>query len=302
MYFNRMISRLLTKVNSLFTSSLLNQSFFLALFRVSTAFVALSELFSLIADFPLIFGENPTLGPAKLYYVESGYFGTLHGIYEFLIENGLDAYLPGIVFVYGLFLVLLGAGILTRFSAVASLLLQLFIYKSFATLNYGYDFFLTMSLFYCFLFPVGKYYSVDSMLFRKKNIMNFNYRLILQLHLSIAYFYSGLAKALDPGMRDGNSVWKAMVSVENDFYLIPPLVFITMGIGAVILEISYPVFIYFKKTRPFALYSAVAMHVAIAMLMNLYAISMIMIVWNVCAFGKIQLDDKKQRIFWYELT
>ena len=302
MWYTNTISQSLKKVNSLFTSSLPNQSLFLALFRVSIAVVALTELLSIASDFRLFFSDTPALGPIRLYYLESGYFSKMHNIHGFLVENGIDAYLTEIVIIYAVFLIFLGLGFLTRFSAVVALLLQLFIYKSFASLNYGYDYFLTMSLFYCFLFPVGKYSSIDSILFGKKSIMNFNYRLVLQLHLSIAYFYGGLAKALDPGWRDGNSVWKAMVSVENDYYLIPPLVFIIIGVGTVILEMFYPVLIYFKKTRPVALYSVVLMHVGIAMVMNLYAFSMIMIVWNVCAFGKIELADRKQKIPGYELA
>lgn len=124
--------------------------------------------------------------------------------------------------------------------------------------------------------------------------MNFNYRLVLQLHLSIAYFYGGLAKILDPGWRDGNSVWKAMVSVENDYYLIPPEIFIVIGVGTVSLEMLYPVLVYFKKTRPLALFGAISMHIGIAIFMNLYAFSMIMIVWNICAFADLNFEDQKQ--------
>ncbi len=119
-----------------------------------------------------------------------------------------------------------------------------------------------------------------------------NYRRIIQIHLAIAYFFSGIAKGLDIGWWNGNSVWKAIASVDNSYYSFYPLILTIVGIGTVLLEFSYPFLVYNKKTRKYVIAGVILMHASIAVMMQLYAFSALMIVWNVAAYGNITMINK----------
>lgn len=269
------------------------ETFFLLFFRIAITSVALIEIASLYIDLPSFFSISRTLVPQELMYLESGDFRYLNPFYDFLKTNGLIyVFYKTSVPIYITALLFLFLGIFTRYAAGVALILQLIIYRSFAPFNYGYDFFLTMSLFYCLVFPVGNNFSFDSKIFRRSLYINFNYRRVLQLHLAIVYSFSGIAKGLDIGWWKGNSVWKAITSVDNSFYSIHPLVLTIVGVGTVLLEFSYPFLVYKKITRKYALAAIILMHTSIAVMMGLYAFSAIMIVWNVAAFGNLTIINK----------
>lgn len=271
-----------------------SEASFLLFFRIMIGVVAIIEILSLKGDLFLLFSSDNTLMPQELMYMETGVFRYLYPTSLFLKENGLfDFFYQFILSAYLVSLLFLVIGFLTRFSALFALILQLIIFKSFSQFNYGYDQFVTMSLFYCFVFPVGKYYSCDRLIFRKKNVnIYFNYQTVLQIHLSIAYFFSGLAKSLDSGWWNGKSVWNALVSIDGNYYPVP-IIYIVGGILTVLLELSYPILAYFKKTRKIALAAMISMHLFIGLTMELYAFSIIMIVWNIAAFGELSLVKEK---------
>lgn len=287
------IRSLWSRINVFFSSNEEQPRFFF-FFRVMIVIVALFELFSIAADLDLFFGSNPKLAPKELFYLQSSYFDYLHPVYEYLETTGFVEYVtPEILIAYVIVLIFLLLGLFTRPMALLALILQLFIYKSFTSLNYGYDNFMTMSLFYCFLFPVGKSHSLDNLLLKKERKINFNYKAILQLHLTIAYFFSGLAKALAKGWWNGESVWTAIASVDNNFYSIPAIILVFLGISTVLLELLHPILVWFKRTRKYTLIAIISMHIGIAITMDLFAFSAIMIVWNLSAFGNMTLKTKK---------
>ena len=55
------------------------------------------------------------------------------------------------------------------------------------------------------------------------------------------------------------------------------------GISVCLLEVSYPIFIWMKKTRRIWLVCILAMHAAIGLMMGLYLFALVMIVMNVAA-------------------
>ncbi len=266
---------------------------FLLFFRIMIASIALIEIASLYTDLPSLFSQSESLIPQELMYLESGDFRYLHPFYKFLDSNGLTGIFYKLsVPTYIIALLFLLFGLFTRYAAGIALILQLIIFRSFAPFNYGYDFFLTMSLFYCLVFPVGRYFSVDAKIFKRPLEVNFNYRRVIQIHLAIAYFFSGIAKGLDIGWWNGNSVWKAIASVDNSFYSFYPLLLTIVGIGTVLLEFLYPFLVYKKMTRKYTIAAVILMHTSIAVMMDLYAFSAMMIVWNVAAFGNITMINK----------
>lgn len=261
------------------------------------SFIAIIEFASLAKDLAVLFSPTQTILPQELIILQSGYFRYLYPFYQFLKDQQLIEYFySGAIYSYVIVLFFLLFGLFTRYAAFVALILQLIIFKSFSPFNYGYDNFLTMSLFYCVVFPVGRYYSLDSLIFKFKSKIHLNYKRVIQIHLTIAYFFSGFAKALDSGWWDGNSVWKALVSVDNSYYTLSPLILILAGIGTVLLELSYPVLMCFRKSRGYALIAVILMHSSIAIFMGLYAFSAIMIAWNIAAFGDLDSVTKKEAL------
>jgi hypothetical protein len=159
--------------------------------------------------------------------------------------------------------------------------------------SYGVDNFMTIGLFYLMLSPLPDRYSLDWRL-RKPHpkdpqLLGF-WRRVLQLHLCIIYFFSGLTKCLGSGWWDGSSVWRALI--RPPFNIIDPEILVgwkyffpVAGILICLLEIGYPVFIWSSKTRKIWLIFICGMHLGSGLMMGMYLFALIMIVLNVAAFG-----------------
>src|SRR5881394_1304254 len=184
-------------------------------------------------------------------------------------------------------------GVGCRFSAIAAWFLHLCAAKSGGFLSYGMDNFMTIGLFYLMLSPLPDRLSLDWRLrdLRPKNpeLLGF-WRRVLQLHLCIIYFFSGLTKCLGSGWWNGSSVWRALI--RPPFNAINPEILVTWkylfplaGILICLLEFGYPFFIWSTRTRKIWLLSVCAMHVVIAVAMGMYLFSLVMIVLNLAAFG-----------------
>lgn len=184
-------------------------------------------------------------------------------------------------------------GLASRFSAILAWFLHLCAAKSGGFVSYGMDNFMTIGLFYLMLSPLPDRYSLDWQLrkLRSKNpqLLGF-WRRMIQLHLCVIYFFSGLAKCLGSGWWNGSSVWRALI--RPPFNVIDPemlvrwkYVFPAAGILICLLEIGYPFFIWINKTRKIWLIGICAMHVGIGLAMGMYLFALIMIVLNIAAFA-----------------
>ena len=184
-------------------------------------------------------------------------------------------------------------GVGCRFSAVAAWFLHLCAAKSGGFVSYGMDNFLTIGLFYLMLSPLPDRFSFDRRLRdmqpKDPQFLGF-WRRVLQLHLCIIYFFSGLNKCLGSGWWDGSNVWRALI--RPPFNVIDPEILVRWkylfplaGILICLLEFGYPFFIWNTRTRKVWLFGVCAMHVAIAVMMGMYLFSLVMIVLNVAAFG-----------------
>src|SRR5437762_3875654 len=113
---------------------------------------------------------------------------------------------------------------------------------------------------------------------------------VLQLHLCVIYFFSGLTKLLGSGWWNGESLWRALTRppfdmVSSEVLIRVKYLFIPLGLGICLLETSYPIFIWLRRTRLIWLVVIIAMHGAIAVLMGLSLFGLIMGVLNIAAFG-----------------
>jgi hypothetical protein len=185
------------------------------------------------------------------------------------------------------------AGIFSRASAILAWFVHLCAAESGGFISYGVDNFMTIGLFYLMLSPLPDRYSLDQ-LWRKLSpkdpqLIGF-FRRVLQVHLCLIYFFGGLAKCLGTGWWDGSNLWRALI--RPPFNLIAPEILIRLkylfpvaGIAICLLEISYPVFIWNRRTRGILLMCICTMHLAIGLTMGMYLFAFIMIVLNIAAFA-----------------
>jgi len=184
-------------------------------------------------------------------------------------------------------------GLASRLSAILAWFLHLCAAKSGGFFSYGVDNFMTIGLFYLMLSPLPDRFSLD---WRLRNtpsndpeLLGF-WRRVLQLHLCLIYFFSGLTKCLGIGWWDGSNVWRALIrppfNVVNPEILIRcKYLFPIVGIFICLLEIGYPFLIWNNKTRKIWLIGICAMHVGIGLTMGMYLFGFIMIILNVAAFS-----------------
>jgi len=188
---------------------------------------------------------------------------------------------------------LLLAGLFSREAAVAALFLHLCAVKSSSGLTYGVDNFTSIGLFYLMIAPLPDRWAADYWWRRcpGKDVPWQGFcRRILQLHLCLIYFFSGLTKCVGFGWWDGTSIWFALI--RPPFNLLPPetliawkSLFPVLGISVCILETAYPFFIWGQKTRALWLVAIIAMHLSIGLAMGLHFFAFVMITLNLAAFG-----------------
>jgi uncharacterized membrane protein YphA (DoxX/SURF4 family) len=184
-------------------------------------------------------------------------------------------------------------GLTCRFSAIVAWFFHLCAAQSGALVSYGMDNFMTIGLFYLMLSPLPDRYSLDWQ-WRKwrpkdRQLLGF-FRRVLQVHLCVIYFFSGLTKCLGSGWWNGSSIWRALI--RPPFNIIDPeilvrgqLVFPMVGVVICLLETGYPFFIWNNKTRSTWLICICGMHLLIGLAMGMYLFSLVMIILNVAAFG-----------------
>jgi hypothetical protein len=195
-------------------------------------------------------------------------------------------------------------GLACRFSAGIAWLIHLCAAKSGGFVSYGVDNFMTIGLFYLMLSPLPDRYSLDwglrELPAKNPQLLGF-WRRVLQLHLCVIYFFSGLTKCLGSGWWDGSNVWRALV--RPPFNMIDPEILVhwkslfpVTGISICLLEIGYPFLIWNSKTRMVWLVCICGMHLGIGLMMGMYFFALIMIVLNVAAFGPDLVRTEHARI------
>ncbi|MEO8727652.1 MAG: HTTM domain-containing protein [Acidobacteriaceae bacterium] len=203
--------------------------------------------------------------------------------------------------VAALFLLL---GLFCRTSAIAAWFLYLCAVKSGNLFSYGVDNFVLIGLFYLMIAPLPDRSALDASLFSaappNPQRLGFHLR-VLQLHLSLIYFFGGITKATGQGWWNGTSIWRALSSPPFDYVPLSTLIslrplLILGGICVCLLEAAYPIFIWPRRTRLLWLAGVIGMHVGIALTMGLYLFSLVMIVLNLAGFGS-QLHLKPPRFF-----
>ncbi|HWK98752.1 MAG TPA: hypothetical protein VNQ55_02345 [Parapedobacter sp.] len=253
----------------MYTKPTLNEHW-IAVLRIGTGVVLLACFASLWPEYSRMYGIDG-LADVRLFTLQHPPLGILAAV-----PAGTWWLLPG----YLCLSLLLIAGLATRLTATLLLLLHYHLFTSvYAPFSYGVDYLASSCLLYCILFPANGYQATF-------------FLRILQAHVCIIYFFAGLGKALGPTWHNGEALWKAVTQPGFESLFKPDLLFlgaypslwVAGGWAVLILELTYPVFIWLPPTRRYWLWAMVGLHLGIALLMGLYSFSALMIVLNLSAF------------------
>jgi len=288
------MKKIIKKINIFFFQDS-NDYTWISFFRISIGLLVLLHFISILPDFDSLYTNNGILPSDILDTFIPNYIITLPKIISYFSNFGIYEVNTILFFkiAYIVCPIFLITGFIPRVSALLLLLLQISLVKGSSFYAYGVDYFTSMSLFYLILIPSHYEYSVYSFLKRKINVSNItSFRRLFQIHLSIAYLFSGFDKIIGFNWWNGESIWKAInlpfanqdFNFDFSFLGHHPFILVILGWGTIAIEMLYPIFIWLPKTRKLWLYLTISMHLGIALILNLYIFSAIMIIWNLTNF------------------
>lgn len=277
---------------------------YIVFFRIATGLILLFSMVSLWPDFKLLYSLSGIVDH-ELLQIKQGHSAL--SIYQLItaVEQALGFGEPQLIMAlfigYLILCVFLIVGFISKPSAIILLLLHGIIFTAQHQFSYGFDYFCTISLFYCVVFPVHRYGSVDRILFSllPSRWSTFCLR-ILQLHICLVYFFSGLEKIVGHTWRNGEALWKTVQlpyfegAINFDALAPYPWLWVIGGWGIALTELIYPLFIFNPKTRNSMLALILGLHVSIALVLGLYLFSAIMIALNLAASYYPYLNAKNE--------
>lgn len=265
-------------------------------FRIYGSLIFLFHFLSILPDFQTFWGQNAIVNPDIMDANIDNLMPTIYDIHQLINKYaalGFQTVANTVAIIYIISLISLALGLMSKISAAIALLTHLVLMQSINIFIYGVDYMTTISLFYLLIFPVGKYHSLDNYLLKKSNSDNFEqgiYLRIFQIHWCLAYFFSGLSKALGPTWWNGEAIWKALNSYNQASLFDPelwvhyPYIITFLGILTVLLELLFPIGVSVKILRKPWIVSIILMHIAIGALLGLYFFSIVMILINLVGF------------------
>ena len=189
-------------------------------------------------------------------------------------------------------LVALALGWRTRLAALAVWGLHTLLLAGHST-SYGVDTLAHVFLFYLLIAPCGDAISLDRLTGRSMGGASTSARIslrLVQLHLCLLYFASGLEKASGVQWWNGDAIWRSLMLPtyrQYDFSWMAsvPSAAVAMGVGTLILEIGYPFFIWKRPTRGVWVLGIVGLHLGIVLFLGLTVFGLLMAILTAGAFG-----------------
>jgi hypothetical protein len=190
-------------------------------------------------------------------------------------------------------LILFCFGFFTRTATFAAWALQWFFMNTGSTTAYGVDLYTHVFLFYLMFMPSGDAYSVDAALKGARDIPSSYARLclrVLQLHLCLAYFASGVDKAMGIQWWNGELLWRALnlpLYKQFDMTWLAnwPLLLKAGGWSTLVMELGYFIFIWPKSTRRLWILGIMGLHIGIAIFLGLGLFGMVMAILTPALFA-----------------
>lgn len=106
---------------------------------------------------------------------------------------------------------------------------------------------------------------------------------LMQIQMAVLFFYSGIGKLRGDDWWNGDAIW--VVFTTGDHYnphvldlLASHYWLVNVGTyGTILIEIAFPFLIWQRRTRPYLLAAAIALHLQFAVLMGLFYFSFVMV-------------------------
>ena len=268
-------------------------------FRFTLAIVILLKTLSFVRDIPTIWFEKALI---KTDILSAGNTNSFFGIED--LHSVIVRYFPSLTFdgvvtaAVGIFIIgllLTALGLFTKINNLIVLIIHLMIQVTFGRYTYGADQFITILLFYLLICKIPENtISLDRFFFTRETVniglSSKTVLSIMQAHLCIIYFMSGLEKGVGVNWWNGESISRAVhgqTSLINNV-LIDALpykaVFVIAGWLTIVVEFLYPVFVNIKRTRNFWLVLTIGMHLSIIVCIGLFHFGILMILFNLVTF------------------
>lgn len=263
----------------------------LAFFRIAIAFIGLVQGCWLLGNVVMLYGVNGLIPWALSKGIVSPLMPQLSWLQPLATATGIsgDTMVYVLMGVYLICLVFLLMGMSTRAAATLAWGLHLMFINTGFMAAYGVETFLHIALFYCILMPVGESFTWKN---NESSVSEWNALSIrvLQIHLCIVYLASGLEKAMGAQWWNGEAIWQTFMQgqfARFDMHWLAGYPWLAKMIcwSTLLIEIGYPVFIWWRKTRVYAYVGVVLLHVGISVFMGLQLFAAIMIVFSTAALG-----------------
>jgi len=194
---------------------------------------------------------------------------------------------------YFLSLFALLLGMFTHASAFIAWLLHWTLMNTGYSGAYGADMYAHIFLFYLVWVPSGAYFSLDRVLHRVSSEASFQARLglrVIQLHLCVSYFASGIEKASGSQWWNGEVIWRALnlpgyCPFDMQWLAHFPVLATVLGLGTLLFESLYCVFIWPRKTRLLWVIGMCSLHLSIAIFLKLYIFGILMCIPTLSCFA-----------------
>lgn len=267
----------------------------LGVFRIGVSLLLLIQAWTLSEHLVLLLGNRGLAPWSVSELISSTWLPHIASVARALRPLGLSARecIQAIGVGYALCLVGLLLGWRTRACAAGAWGLHTLLLNSAPLFTYGFELFAHISLFYCLVMPVGAAYSLDVRAGRTGGGPSTEATLglrVLQFHLCVVYFATGVEKAVGKPWSQGTAIWEAVMQpqfAQFDFSWLAwhPWVSEWLTWGTLVIEVGYALFIWPRKTRVLWVALTVGLHAGIAVFMGLWLFSAIMSVLTFSAFG-----------------
>jgi hypothetical protein len=180
----------------------------------------------------------------------------------------------------------LALGFHTRFSAFLAWGLHLSLVTSGFASFYGVDQVANTFLFYLFLFPSGRAWTLEP---RPEQAIAVGWLRVMQIHLCVVYLAAGLFKATGRAWWDGEAIWQAVSQPAFRTFDLSWLarhswIARLAGWCTLVVEIGYAFFIWPRRTRKAWCVATIGLHLGLGLFMGLVFFSSVMIVLTGCLF------------------
>lgn len=210
--------------------------------------------------------------------------------------------------------VLLACAMLTigwhsRMAAVAVFLFTVSYIHRAPEAAFGLDQINSFVVMYLLIGPCGACYSLDSLLARRRRGSNVSQPApsvganvglrLLQVHMCVIYFFSGVGKLRGPSWWSGYAMWQSFANLEYQSLDMTwladwPVLLTVMCHLTIFWECTYWALVWRRFTRPIVLLLAIVIHLGIAASMGMITFGLAMVIGNVSfvspRFVRVALD------------